>query len=80
MSAVYISSPEVAAAYHVAPGEWATVNDEAEAAWLLLYRHGWSANAVDPLPAPGFVHPLAPAFSPYRPGGPVAPPKAKGKA
>jgi hypothetical protein len=69
---VYITDPVVAVAYNVHPGEWANVDDDAEAAWLITKRHGWSINARETLPAPGYVHRGAPApFVPYSPPAPA---------
>jgi len=70
--AIYLTDPAVAAAYHVYQGEWASVTDEAEAAWLIANHHGYPIDAQRAMPAPGFVHPDAPLpFVPY--AGPAPP-------
>jgi hypothetical protein len=74
MKSVYIADPAVAAAYHVAPGEWVEVADDAEADWLIANKHAGTLEHPDALPTAGFVHPEAPnPFAPY-PGEPA--PKA----
>jgi hypothetical protein len=77
---IYITDPAVAAAYFVAPGEFAYVADDAEATWLLETHQGYPHEANRALPAPGFVHPQAPQpFVPYGsappPGGGTVPAK-----
>lgn len=80
--AIYIADPAVAAAYNVHPGEFAYVADQAEAAWLLSKRHGFSIEQRQALPAAFFVHPDAPlpfvaytAPAPPAPTPPAPPPK-----
>jgi hypothetical protein len=77
MKTVYIADPEVAAAYHVAQGEWATIDDDAEADWLVANKHAATLAFPAGLPAAGFVHPDAPLpFVPYyNPGGSTQPAK-----
>lgn len=75
--AIYFTDPVVAAAYHVAQGEWASVEDDAEAAWLVDNHHGYSLDAQRALPAAGFVHPEAPLpFVPYGTEPAPSPPPA----
>lgn len=65
---IYITDPAVAAAYHVAPGEWAFVEDDAEADWLVDTKQGSDGHYGAALPAAGFVHPDAPQpFAAYVP-------------
>jgi hypothetical protein len=79
---IYFTDPAVAAAYHVHPGEFATVADDAEAAWLVENFHGYDLAATGtPPPAAYYVHPQAPnPFVPYAiatappPPEPPAPP------
>lgn len=72
---IYFTDPAAAAAYFVHPGEWAWVENIAEAAWLLANRHGYSLNARQALPGPYFVHPQAPLpFVPWPPPAPEPPP------
>jgi hypothetical protein len=69
---IYIADPAVAAAYHVAQGEWASVPDD-EADWLVVNRHAYTLDRPAGLPAAGFVNPLAPLpFVPYS-GGEIGP-------
>jgi hypothetical protein len=74
---IYLADPAVAAAYYVAPGEWALVDDD-QAGWLVANRHGYTLARPGALPAAGFVNPLAPLpFIPYPgaiPGPSAAPP------
>lgn len=71
--ATYLTDPVVAAAYHVAPGEFASVNDD-EADWLVANHHGYPIDGTRAMPAAGFVHPDAPLpFVPY--AGGEAPPE-----
>jgi hypothetical protein len=65
-TAIYITDPAVATHYHVSPGEWATVDDDAEAQWLFDNFHAYHADVAQTLPAAYFVHPDAPnPFVPY---------------
>ena len=74
-TAVYITDPAVAAHYHVSPGEWATVEDDAEAQWLFDNRHAYHADVAQTLPAAYFVHPDAPVpFTPYTGAAPAPSP------
>jgi len=67
---IYLADPVVAAAYQVAPGEWAWIVDDAEADWLIVNRHGYTLARPVAVPAPYFVNPLAPLpFVPYAGSG-----------
>jgi hypothetical protein len=75
---LYIADPAVAAQYHVAPGEWVEIADDAEAAWLIANKHAGTLDHYTALPEAGFVHPEAPVpFVPYGTdeiGPPIEPP------
>jgi len=64
---IFITDPAVAAAYYVHPGEFASIADPVEAAWLVDNHHGYDLAATGtPPPAAYFVHPDAPdPFVPY---------------
>jgi hypothetical protein len=76
---IYITDPVVAAAYYVAPGEFASVPDDVEADWLIETHQGYPhEDTARALPAVGFVHPDAPQpFVPYA-GAPIDPPPEGG--
>ena len=77
--AIYITDPVVAAHYHVHPGEFAWVADNAEAAWLIAQHHGYGLTHGSALPAAYYVHALAPLpFIPFGtpPPTPSPPPPA----
>jgi len=77
-TAIYITDPAVATHYHVSPGEWATVDDDAEAQWLFDNFHAYHADVAQnpfvpyagPAPAPS----PSPAPEPSPPPAPEPPP------
>ncbi|HXD06916.1 MAG TPA: hypothetical protein VN680_12755 [Burkholderiaceae bacterium] len=72
---LYFTDPVVANAYHVHPAEFAYIDLDVEAQWLIDNHHAYPLNHPTTLPAAYYVHPDAP--NPFVPFPDLSPPDTK---